>query len=132
MTGVPNKTNKQKKPECCLVSSLTILTKLLDAIANESIQKTFEQLLYETGWKMRLEGTKQNKRYHGSVCVLHAPVRLSQQTGNFRKTATSWEQLPLVLFSKCFYPLINLTVLASSEEMGNRNMKQKKNQNSHF
>lgn len=54
MTGVPNKTTK-KKPECCFVSSLTILTKLLDAIANESIQKTFEQLLYETGWKMRLE-----------------------------------------------------------------------------
>ena len=54
MTGVPNKTTK-KKPECCLVSSLAILTKLLDAIANESIQKTFEQLLYETGWKMRLE-----------------------------------------------------------------------------
>lgn len=41
MTGVPNKTTK-KKPECCLVSSLAILTKLLDAIANESIQKAFE------------------------------------------------------------------------------------------
>ena len=32
-------------------------------------------------------------------------------------------------FSKCFYPLINLTILASSEEMGNRNMEaEKKNQ----
>lgn len=29
-------------------------------------------------------------------------------------------------FSKCFYPLINLTVLASSEEMGNRNMEAEK------
>ena len=29
-------------------------------------------------------------------------------------------------FSKCFYPLINLTILASSEEMGNRNMEAEK------
>ena len=29
-------------------------------------------------------------------------------------------------FSRCFYPLISLTVLASSEEMGNRNMEAEK------
>lgn len=52
MTGVPN---KMKRPKCCLLSLLTILTKLLEIIGKERIQKTFEQLLYETDWKMRTE-----------------------------------------------------------------------------
>lgn len=83
-----------------VLTSLTILTELLEAMANESIQKTFEQLLYETCWKMRME--RQTEEMIPWVCVPSPSAHWKLP----EKMEDSQEQLSWGPFSKCHYILI--------------------------